>query len=47
MDEIEARIEHRAVAVVTTYYESRGWHVKNVSKVRGDHGGYDLFLTKG
>ena len=47
MDEIEVKVEHLAVALVTRYYESRGWEVLNVSKARGQHGGYDLFATKG
>ena len=40
------RIETRAVTFAEAYYESIGWTVKNVSRVRGDHAGYDLFLEK-
>jgi hypothetical protein len=46
-NEIEEKVEHRAVAFVTHYYESKGWKVQNVSKVRSTHGGYDLFATNG
>jgi hypothetical protein len=44
---MEDRVEHRAVALVERYYESKGWNVRNVSKARGEHGGYDLLVTKG
>ena len=40
------RIETRAVTFAEAYYESIGWAVKNVSRVRGNHAGYDLFLEK-
>jgi hypothetical protein len=43
----EDRVEHRAMAFVQSYYESKGYSVLNVSKARGQHGGYDLFVTKG
>lgn len=41
------RIETRAVTFAEGYYESIGWAVKNVSRVRGSHAGYDLFLERG
>jgi hypothetical protein len=47
VNEVEAKVEHRAVAFVTRYYEAKGWKVENVSKARGTHGGYDLFATNG
>lgn len=43
----ESRVEVRAVELVVQYYESRGWAVTDVSRVRGEHGGYDLLVTKG
>jgi hypothetical protein len=46
-NEIEGRVELRAMALVKRYYESKDWEVKNVSKARGDHGGYDYLITKG
>jgi hypothetical protein len=35
----ENRFEHRAMAFVQSYYESKGYSVLNVSKARGQHGG--------
>lgn len=43
----EDRVEHRAMDFVKAYYENNGYSVLNVSKARGEHGGYDLFVTKG
>jgi hypothetical protein len=43
----EDRVELRAVELVTQYYQSRGWTVTDVSRVRGEHGGYDLLVIKG
>jgi hypothetical protein len=43
----EERVEHLAVAFVRRYYESKGFDVKNVSRARGEHGGYDLLAIKG
>jgi len=45
-DQIELRVELKAIALVKRYFESRGWHVENVSRLRGSHGGYDLLATK-
>jgi hypothetical protein len=44
MDEV--RVEIKAVRFAEKFYEKLGWQVVNVSKVRGDHTGYDLFLEK-
>ncbi len=35
-------VEKRAVEFVTAYYVRKGYVVTNVTRVRGDHGGYDL-----
>jgi len=43
----EERVEHLAVAFVRSYYEAQGFEVKNVSRARGEHGGYDLLAVKG
>lgn len=43
----EDRVEHRAVDLVVRYYTSKGWKVTNVSRARGEHGGYDLIAAKG
>ena len=43
----EERVEHLAVAFVRRYYEAQGFEVKNVSRARGEHGGYDLLAVKG
>jgi hypothetical protein len=42
----EERVEHLAVAFVRRYYEAQGFEVKNVSRARGEHGGYDLLAVK-
>jgi hypothetical protein len=42
----EDRVEYRAMAFVKAYYEDEGYSVMNVSKARGEHGGYDFFITK-
>jgi len=46
-NEMEDRVELRAIELVRHYYESRGCEVKNVSRARGEHGGYDFLVTKG
>ena len=43
----EGRVEHLAVAFVRRYYEAQGFEVKNVTRARGEHGGYDLLAIKG
>jgi len=44
---MEDRVELRAVEFARAYYESKGYTAANVSRVRGDHGGYDLLATRG
>jgi hypothetical protein len=46
-EKLEDRVESRAMELVRHYYERRGWEVKNVSRARGEHGGYDYLITKG
>jgi hypothetical protein len=46
-DPIELSVELRGMDLVRRYYESRGWAVENVSRVRGGHGGYDYLVSKG
>jgi len=43
---MEDRVELRAMELVRRYYESKDWVVRNVSRARGEHGGYDLLVTK-
>lgn len=43
----EERVELRAVKFAESYYRKSGWQVKNVSRIGGEHAGYDLFLEKG
>ena len=45
-DSPELSVEVRGMRLVRRYYESRGREVKNVSRTRGDHGGYDYIVTK-
>jgi hypothetical protein len=47
MIELDQRIEIRAMKAALEHYERLGWSVENVSKARGLHAGYDLFLTNG
>ncbi len=42
MEEREERVEVRAMKFAEDYYKKLGWDVTNVSRVRGEHGGYDL-----
>jgi hypothetical protein len=44
---MEDSVETRAINLVVGYYESRDWEVTNVSRARGDHGGYDLLVQRG
>jgi hypothetical protein len=44
MDEVP--VEIKAVQFAERFYDKLGWKVVNVSKVRGSHSGYDLFLEK-
>jgi len=43
----EERMEHLGVAFILRHYESLGFEFKNVTRVRGEHGGYDLLAIKG
>jgi hypothetical protein len=53
--ETEYRVELRAMQqcsnaamqVAESYFTKQGWQVINVSRARGEHGGYDLYLSKG
>jgi hypothetical protein len=47
MEELAGSVEVRAMAVAREYYQQLGWEVTNVSRARGEHGGYDLLLKKG
>jgi len=46
-DHEEERVELRAMKFAESYYGKSGWKVKNVSRIGGEHAGYDLFLEKG
>jgi hypothetical protein len=43
---VEESIEIRAIKYASRHYEKAGWRVMNVSRARGNHAGYDLFLEK-
>ena len=45
-DLAEERVEIRAIKFAESYYRKMGWEVMNVSRSRGEHSGYDLFLRK-
>ena len=44
---MEDRIEYRAMKLDETYFEGKGWGMKNVSPACGEYCRYDLFLQKG
>jgi|GEM_PF-5094548 len=44
---MEQSVEVRAVEYVRNYYTLLGYAVRDVSRARGAHGGYDLLATKG
>ncbi len=46
-DHEEERVELRAMKFAECYYKKSGWKVRNVSRNRREHAGYDLFLEKG
>ena len=46
-NEMEERIELKAIKFAENYYKKNGWKVINVSRKGGQHSGYDLLLTKG
>jgi len=46
-DHQEERVELRAMKFAESYYGKSGWKVRNVSRIGGEHSGYDLFLEKG
>ena len=39
--------ENFAVKHAVSHYEGLGWHVNHVSRLGGEHKGYDLFLDRG
>ncbi|MGE5110553.1 MAG: protein NO VEIN domain-containing protein [Acidobacteriaceae bacterium] len=41
------QVEGDAIEYVVNYYSKRGCAVRNVTRVRGDHKGYDLLIVKG
>lgn len=43
---MEESVELRAMTMVRSYYGSKGYSVLDVSKARGEHGGYDLLVAK-
>jgi hypothetical protein len=45
-DHAEERVELRAMKFAESYYGKSGWKVKNVSRIGGEHTGYDLYLEK-
>jgi hypothetical protein len=47
MEDREDRVEVRAMEFAANYYTRLGWEVTNVSRARGEHGGYDLLVRKG
>jgi hypothetical protein len=45
-DHVEERVEVRAMKLAEVYYKNKDWKVKNVARLGGEHGGYDLLLEK-
>jgi hypothetical protein len=40
-------VEKQAMALARKYFEGNGWKVDDVSRLSGEHAGYDLCVTKG
>ena len=47
LEELKQSVETTAIFAAEAHYKGKGWSVLRVSRVRGDHSGYDFYLERG